>query len=547
VRRKEVAFLLFLVLGAGAAAAQENEREADEADRLFAPPGGDQFGTDAVPGARERFAEALARAARELAKDPLDAAAMERAVPLAERLGRQALLADRLRAALRAPEADEAKRGKLARALGHLLARWADQAGFRPWRNAGGGVVIVIRQAPDGTELRREAAEALRAALRADPKDERSLADLLEVLHALGSEAHRDEIADLERRLAGVAGPRAKAVEPAGGSAFHGRAQGLVREAYALETREAPDHDAALELRRKALVFGFCDRTIPFAYEASLFEPVSLLADPRTIEHFLTRSYRRPNGDLAQVPPVHFPAPASRRREIVDRLAANAGAGACAALLAVIFRAEADPQLAGHSVGALARAAPAPLLEHLPAVLRYAMEEASLGFAARRLLVDLAARLRHEPSAPVLRDALARDEDLEFPLDVALALGRIGRAEDAGALLACAADASRDAYFRRRAVDALAQIAPARLLDLPGDPELEVAILAARLRAGPDDAARARLLRALASEHQADDAAAYCVELRLAEAVPALEAAIAEREDYAVDALRAALKALREE
>lgn len=544
MRRKGVALL---ILCAGAAPAQDEEREVAKEAELFAPPGGDVFGTDAVPGARERFAEALARVARELAKDPLDAAAFERAIPLALRLEREAPLAARLRAALRLQAGDEANRARLARALGHLLARWADGDGFGRVRMAGGGFVVFNRPPFDGAALRREAADALREAVRADPKDERSLVDLLGVLHALDAEAHREEISDLERKLAAVPRPPARSVDPAGGSAFHDRARGLLREALALEMQEVPDHEAAAAARRKALVFDFCDGTIPFVYEDSLYEPVSLLADPRTIARALSRSYRRPNGDTAQVPPVHYPAPPSRRREIADRLAATGSAGACAALVAVVFRAGEDRALARHAADALARAAPAPLLEHLPALLRYALWQESLGDAARRLLVELAARLRHEPSAPVLREALEGDEDLEFPLDAALALGHIGRAEDADALFAIAADASRDAYFRRRAIDALARVAPVRLLDLPDDPDLEVALLAARLRAGPDEGAKARLLRALRSEHQADDAAAYCVELRLADAVPALEAAIAAREDYAAEALRAALRALREE
>jgi len=519
---------------------------AAEDDGLFLPPDPDGFGGDAAPGARERFAETLALLGARIQADGTDASAYERLAVPASLLGRDQALSDRLRALVRRKEVPPARLPALRRALGHLLVERADGGGksFN-----GQGWIVINQGTEDSKELRLEAIPHLRAAVEADPNDLRSIEDLQETLLAVDAEANKSEIGELRRRRLRLTKMPQPPLPPPGGLAAYGKSAELLRRAEELETANPRDLDAALALRRQALVLDFCDFTIPAPYEEALYEPISLLADAQTVRVNLTRAYRRKDGSTARVDPLYYPASASRKNDLVDELAAAGTRGATAALVALVLHPQEHGPIAKRAAEALVRARPAPLLEHLPDLLRYTLRETdnSLHAEAQRLLVRVAADLRHAPSAAPLREALARDDDLAWPRDIALALGDIGRPDDADALLAVASDATRDVYFRRRAVDALAKIAPEKLLDLPEDPLLEVSVAAARLRAGPDEAAQARLFRVLgrAEAHDADDAADYCAALRLKAAIPELEAAIEKRADYAVDALRAALKALQ--
>ncbi|MGQ0613868.1 MAG: hypothetical protein ACT4PV_09045 [Planctomycetaceae bacterium] len=530
-------FLLALWVAAFAGAA------ASEEDGLYAPPAEEDFGSTAAPGARERFAESLGILAARIAKDPADAAAYEETTPLARRLGREAALADRLRRTCVRVDLPAARLFPLRRALGHLLVEWARGAPGE----FGGVFFFGMGDEVDTEALREEAKGHLIPVLAADPTDARSLLDLAEVLEAQDQKANAREVADLRRRAGGGAStPEPPGVPPLEGTDLAAATGALLVQAQLLETQDKPDFEAALALRRRALVLDFCQLTVPFEFEDRLYEPVSLLADYGTVRRSLTRAYRTTAGLPGTVDPLHYPPSQERRVELLEQLAREGSAGSCAALLGVIRRADSPGGLPVAAVDALVRARPAPLFAHLPALMLHALGTGGYTPHARRQLARLAALLKSKETAPALRSAVPQDRDLICPLDAALALAETGGAEDATLLLQIASDATRDVYFRRRAVDALGRLTPQNLLDLPEDPLLDVAHVAARCRIDRnDEAARARLLRALAREHDADDAAAYCADLGLVEALPVIEQILVARTDYAIDALRAAQARLR--
>ena len=99
-------------------------------------------------------------------------------------------------------------------------------------------------------------------------------------------------------------------------------------------------------------------------------------------------------------------------------------------------------------------------------------------------------------------------------------------------LLKVARDPKRDVYFRRRAVDALSAMDAEIPTDLDDHPLLGLSVAAARYRKEPTEALKGRIFTALEDEHQADDAAAYCVELGLRDALPLIEAQAGKRKDH---------------
>ncbi len=532
---RSLGIALLLVAFPGTAAAGE--------DSLFAPPGPEEFGSAAAPGARERFAESLGILAARLAEDATDAAVYEETTLIARRFGRETALADRLRRLCMRIDLPPARLLALRRALGHLLVEWA-----RGETGEFGGVFFFGRiDEVDMDELRKEAVGHLIPVLAAEPTDARSLLDLAEALESQDQKANAKEVADLRRRAGGgAAAPLPPGVPPLEGSDLAAATGALLVQAHLLETQDTPDFEAALALRRQALIQDYCQLTIPFEATDRLYEPVSLLADHASVRRNLTRAYRGTAGRPGAVEPVHYPPSEERRVEILAQLARDGSAAACAALLGVVRRADAPGGIADAAVEALARARPAPLLAHLPALLHHALGTDGYPPHARRQMARLAALLKLKEAAPALRAALLQDTDLVCPVGAALALGDTGGPEDAPLLLQIASDPARDVYFRRRAVDALGRLAPDKLLELPEDPLLDVARVAARCRIDRnDEAARARLLRALARDHDADDAAAYCADLGLVEALPVIEAILVERTDYAIDALRAAQTRLR--
>lgn len=503
----------------------------------FSPPVEGELPDYAAPGAAARYAESLAIARDRTARDAGDVEAWERVWELMHAIGRDEAATLRVRAAMQDKTLPVEKVVGLKRLLGHLLVE----------RFAGGldsgnviiqqGGAIVIRINPGGggnaRKLLEEALSHLADVLALHPEDDRSRLDLDRARRSLAGEQGEE---------VNLAPPEPSAV-PAEID-LDAQADQLCEQASAMETdAAAPDMEGALALRRQALVLRYCTRTIPFAYDAALFEPVSRLAPGNIVNSSLTRNYRNRKSEVQAVPPVHYPTPPARRVEIVKALAARGNQpAAVAALLALIRWADGHDEAADAAVAALALGRPATLVARLPSLL----ESTEFPAHNRRRLIRLAAALRLREAAPLLLELVPFDRDLTCPLDAALALGSCGGPEEAGPLAKLAQDATADVYFRRRAIDALSLLAPGLLQGIAPDPLLDVALAAAKYRAAPDDATRGRILNMLEDDYLADDAAAYCVELKIREAVPLLDEALARRRDhYLAEPLREALDALR--
>jgi hypothetical protein len=287
----------------------------------------------------------------------------------------------------------------------------------------------------------------------------------------------------------------------------------------------------ALELRKQALVLYFCGDTIPFEYAAPLYEPVCLLAPRDLVLESLTRTYTTRKGEVDTVPPNYHGAPEKKRIELAVALGKEHTRGADAALLALIRGSRAmDDSLADAAVGILSAGDHKAARNGLPLLLAkalYAEDTARFPPQGQRRLLKLAARMKASGAAPVLVGALPRDTDLRWPRGIADTLGRVGSAEHADALLNVARANSRDVHFRREAARAFVLLAPARAAELDKYPELAIALAAARYELAPDDATRGsalgRLLNGLADTYEVDEAARYCVELKIAAALPAME------------------------
>lgn len=495
----------------------------------FAPPDGDAFGDRAAPGMRARFAESLALLKTALERDLTDVRALERTAGLLAEEGRETELVGAVRRALEAPALEDGHRAALRGLLGHLLVIQA--------RDTGGFVLVinggrVIRQGGGADrKLLLEAADHLRAALKVEEHALRTRESLAEALLELqGGEAS----AELGRVLAEADALRARHPERTWGI-HEATAARLRAEAEALE-QEAGDHTRATPLRQQALVLDFCDGTIPFEYEPSLYGPVSLLAPRDLVDRDLARSYRKTSGDVDWVRPRYFAAGAAKRVALVRGLAPDTTDGGAAVLLAIVNRYGEDA-LGREAVESLVRGDHAAARTHLPRLLREAIS---------RALVGLAARMRVAEAGPALVAALPEDTSLVAPLDVALALGRIGHAPAAQPLLDLARDAARDVYFRRRAVDGLAMLAPERVAEVGPDPLLEISVAAARYRAAKAEPDKGRILAGLERPFEAHEAAGYCAELGIRDAIPLLEASLnRDPNQVAAPDLRLALGRLR--
>ncbi|MHC4972301.1 MAG: hypothetical protein ACYTG3_08210 [Planctomycetota bacterium] len=517
----------------------------------FTPPRERFFG--GPPDAYGRYLESLALCKATLEKDPTQVLALERAIDLLERFRLSDDLTDRVRAALRHADLEPAHRAALRGLLGRLLVRKA--AGL------GGGMRIVVI-GPGGqvqTQSRELTAEArrlyteavahLRAAINADAKAARARNDLAGALDALDPVTNAAEVTRL-RTEAGALTLRPPVVARPAPESTDRQAVDLRLRAERLEQRPTdPDHAEALLLRKRALVLDYCTHTIPFAYEAPLYGPVSLLADAALVRTNLTRSYVTRKGDTDRVAPRHYPATAKRKREIVQGLTHERSANGAAVLLRLVARAQPVDELAGLAHDVLAQGKHAAAVVHLPSLLDAALFLGDLRHytpRGERMLVSLAASLGAVDAALVLRKYLDLDTNLGQPRDIAAALGRLGRPDDAPALLALARDPHRDVYFRRQAIRALGRIEGARLDDIPAEPHLELALAAARYAREPSESLRGRILTGLDHFHEADDAARYCAELGLREALPLIDAFLARHKDhYAKDQLMAAREALR--
>ncbi len=516
----------------------------------FSPPRERFFG--GTTGAYGRYLESLALCKVALEEDPTRVPVLERAIDLLDRFRLADDLTDRVRAALRHTDLEPAQRAALRGLLGRLLVRKAS--------GLGGGVRVVIigpggqirnqdrRLTDEARKLYTEAVAHLRAAIEADPKAVRARNDLAQALDALDSEANADEVRRLRREAAALTLQPA-IVRPAP-ERTERLAVDLRLQAERLEQQpKDPNHAEALLLRKRALVLDFCSHTIPFQYEAPLYGPVSLLCDAHLVQTNLTRSYTNRQGDVERVAPVYYPATTKRKREIVRELAQDRSANAAAVLLRLVVRAQPNDALAVPARDALARGRHDAVAAHLPRLLDHAL---FLGDAqhysprGEQLLVSLAAEFAARDAAPVLRKYLHLDTQLDAPRDIAAALGRLGRPEDAGALLALARDPRADVYFRRQAIRGLGRIEGARLEDVPAEPYLELALAAARYAREPSESLRGRILTGLDELHEADDAARYCAELGIREALPLIDAFLARHEGhYAKEQLLAARESIR--
>jgi len=542
---------LLLVL----AVAASHPAGADDSD-IFLPPAEGDYLRVSASGARERVGETLALLGARVAKDPSDAEAWARAEPILSALGRGEPLVTRLRKTVQAGGLDTRKMVALRRVIARAILRMAGvdeedagaggpAAGFRRLPN-------IIRIGGAAPRLLDEAIDNLRAILLLEPSDRASRRLLGLALLARGREEDDSEGRDLVQRNPTETDPDAAPLEvdPPGELLLEEAAERRRGEARRLELDPAhADHETALALRKEALVLDFCDRTIPFRHDEAVYDTVALFAEDELLQRNLTRFYIDRKGKESRVGPLLYETPPDRRMEALRKgLDPAKGSAHVAALLAILRRADSDGGSAEEAARMLERARPKEAVAGLPTLLEVAMsprQAAHFSPAGRRFLVRLAGTLGVGAAAPTLARLAAADEDLLLPLDAATALGRCGGARDAeGAalLLRIAKDASRDVYFRRRAVDGLSLLDPVRLEELAGDPVLELAVAAGRFRAKPEEALKGRILRFLETEHEADDAARYCADLGIREAIPAIEEATNLRRDhYTAGALRSAL------
>jgi len=538
-----------MLLVAASTAAAQADAPAKASSNPFAPPVPNAL-EGATPGARERFAESLALLGARLEKDPADLVALERAAALLEQLDRTKELVPAARAALGAPGMTEERAGPYHALLGHLLVVEAATLG---WGNiiiiGGGNLPAAFRQRIRGfgeaaIRLYTEAEGHLRKAVAANPKDARSLMDLATALEGIDEEKNATEAQKLRNEATALVVARGGEWEA---SPLYAEVEQLRAKAMALEGTESPDHEAALVLRKRALVLDACRDTIPFDYEPAFYEPASLLAPAEVVTANLTRTYRTTAGGTDTVEPLYYPPPENRRIEIVKALAADKRAGAAALLLSLVLRGGDGDAVAEAARAALVKADHPAVRPNLPRLLDRAVfdETGTYPVHAQRALIRLAAELRVKEAAPVLARKLAHEEDLVDPRGLPAALASIGRAEDAGVLIAAANDEGRDVYLRRCAVDAAARLAPDRLAEIVPDPRIDVSLAAARYRIAPNDADRTRLLGSLERMHEADDAARYCVELGIAEAGPILTRFLQANPDhYAAETLKSLLDQL---
>jgi hypothetical protein len=513
-----------------------------------------------------RHVETLALLKEAAPRDP--AGSFERAVAMLEPFGLAERFEEPIATALAGATEEGPARGGLLSLYGHLLVARGTRNG-NVWVFGPGNVVQREEIDDETRKMLETASEMLREAIRLRPADARAREDLATALETLDSEKNAEEVARLQAeaaalRMAGQAPPEPP--KPDESEKLRGAAEEL-------EQREKePDHAGALLLRKQALVCEFCAHTIPFAYDPALYGPVSLLAPEDVVVRNLTRTYRKRDGAVDTVPPTYHPAKPEHRARIAEGLGRDPGPAAGAALLKLLATAWERDLVAEAALRGLAQGNHEAVRRHLPALLgatvcrseepgpfeaqmremrnrlrAFGVEPpvaetgTEYGPMGQALLVEAAVALKVKEAAPVLAALLPLEDDLVRPRGIARALGELGGAEQADALLAVARDPSRDIWFRREAILALGRLAPARLGEVPAEPHLELAIAAARYRAEPTEALRGRLLQGLGHPHEADDAARYLLELHVREAIPDLERFLAEKPDhYAAPAVKSA-------
>jgi hypothetical protein len=534
-----------LLLACGVAGAQVNDAKNKPPPDPFAAVGAEPEGWErgAYPGAAARYSETLGILKRRIEESPADIEALEWAHDLLVRMNRQTQLTPVVFAASAVKGLDEERAGAIRGLLGHLLLARANELGWE-----GGGFVVIIggrggqrirgmERSKEAIKLLNEAEPHLRASLKANPDDLRAMGDLIEVLEGIDGEKHGDEISKLRVERA-AATQHETPIFRLPEVQMDVRVNDLRQQAQVLEMRRNdPDHEAALPLRREALVLEFCSRTIPFEYRASLYPPVSLLAPESMVQRNLTRHYTKLSGENDSVRVQYYPPGEERRLGVIRGLATDPSDCATATMLAVLRRATADGPVEQAAIAALTRNERPALTNYLPALLSIAIHNRQEGHyppIGQRLLVQLVGALRLGTASPVLVAAAQQRPrfDLYQPRGILEAIGKLGRPEDSEMLLGIARDPKRDVYFRRRAIDALSEMGAELPAELDDDPLLAVSVAAARYRREPTEALRGRILNFLDDEHQADDAAAYCVVLGIKEALPLIEAQAGQRREH---------------
>jgi hypothetical protein len=512
------------------------------AQDVLDPPHANWNPGGAIPGAKARVAEELDALKRALGQDAANLAALERALALAERMGRVHLVEKRVLAALVKRPDDPALHGLLGYAL---------------WKTPGNRTGIVLPANLRNRDIEdllkqlnrqelpklRRCELHLRKAVRGLEKDARCRETLADVLGGIDKVKHSGEIKKLRQDAATLRGAQLAAPAPID---LHPAAERLRAQAEELEG--VPKHDEALALRRRALVLDWCSHTIGFEPDAALWEPVALLADENMVRENLTRTFVAKSGETATVEVQYYAPPPLKRIEVVRALGKRGDANAAAALLGLLRRAYVEGTLYDETIAAAA-AVPATKdsLGELLATAILSDDHAEYRPIGRRLLVRLAGTMRLAAAAGAMRIALERDTDLFVPLGAAAALAELGQAEDANRLLARARDAQRALHVRREAAYALGRLAPERLGELADVPDVALAVAAARYRNDPTNRdALQRILAGFDNPHEADDAANYAAELKIRAALGAIDTFLSENADhYAAADIKAARQRLR--
>jgi len=504
-----------------------------------------------------RYIETLALLKEGMARDP--AGSLERAVALLEPFDLAAEFEDPVAKALASATEEGPRRAALLSLAGHLLVARA-QGSANVWVFVNGA----IQQSGIDDETRKllkAAADMLREAIRLRPKDARAREDLATALETVDEKANAEEVGRLRTEASAL---RMDGQEPPA-KPTEDEAAKLRGEAEQLEQKATdPDHAGALRLRKEALVRDFCAHTIPIDYDPSLYDSIVLLAPEDLVVQDLTRTYRKRDDTIDSVPPNYHPTTPAQRARIVEQLGKDSGSGAGAALLKLLASADERDPVVEAALRSLILGNHEAVRKNLPALLAATVYTAPDGIEDMRsqlrqlrlqlrvfgansawsgaeeqfsplgqtLLVEAAVRLKVTEAAPVLATLLPLEDDIVQPRGIAAAIGQLGGPAQADALLQVASDPEADVYFRREAILALGRVAPDRLGEVPAEPYLELALAAARYRIEPSEAFLGRLLQGLGSEHEADDAARYLLDLGVREAAQEMERFLADKPNH---------------
>ncbi|MEM8883073.1 MAG: hypothetical protein AAGD14_03300 [Planctomycetota bacterium] len=520
-----------LVAIAGVAFAQEEDQPAkkEKAPSVFDTP---PPGIGGWPGTRARYAEELARVEARLQAQPADVDALLRLGLLASDLGRAKLMEPVARAMLERKDLTGKLRNLVRGELGvAIVARINETSRF-------GNMIIIINgrrqqfgggalDPKDRAELEK-ARDHLRAAQGAgsrSPTVLEALAGTLERLQRDPNEVN-EEAEELRTQVEALLARDRSPPPP--DDVYRRRANTLVTEAVLLEqAQEGPDHVRALEKRKEALVHEFCADTIVFDYTPSLYRPIALLADRELLQSYLTRTYISQAGDSASVPPkIHTPSIATRQ-SVIAALGKDGTNGADAVLLRLVRARTAFEEpvslLAARELAADGHDAAKDGITRLLARALFAGDTRRFPLAGQRALVHLAVAMDAKLAAPVLAGAVERDTQTRWPRDIAWAVGHLGGTEQAAPLLRVALDRARDLHFRREAARAYVRLMPDEATRFDAIPELALAVAAGLYAVRPDEDLRGRILNGFSDPMLVDEAARYCADLAIREALPTME------------------------